>query len=193
MLAIVPPEPERTGLRELQLQYSTQVASEKGKKFLPHITLVHPCAVADVDAVRDAVAEVCANVAPLAVALPTIGYFRHHPTLYYTVANNPALLALHEQLLRVMAERRDSSYKAYYRQPEGRAGELMRAYGSEYVLERYFPHLSLTRHDADREKFRELVRNLPMGKPIGFAAASVSLLAYENNDWVEIASVPLGG
>jgi 2'-5' RNA ligase len=193
MLAIVPPEPERTTLRALQQTYSQQVDSVKGLQFPPHITLVHPCAVRDLDAVRDTVAEVCASVAPLAIALPTIGYFRHHPTLYYTVANNPALQALHAALLEAMADVRDETYKAYYRQPEGRAGELMRTYGSEYVLERYFPHLSLTRHDADREKFRALVRDLPMGKPMGFAAANVTLLVFENNTWVEYASVPLGG
>ncbi len=131
--------------------------------------------------------------APIEMHLPTIGYFRHHPTLYYTVAPSDALQRLHEALLETMNDVRERDFNAYTRPSVGRAGELLRTYGSEYVLERYFPHLSLTRHDSDKEQFREFVRDLPMGKPVSFTADEVVVFERtQEGTWSELARVRLG-
>jgi 2'-5' RNA ligase len=192
LLALVPAEPLYSELRALQQEYSERVGSVKWRDAPAHITLVHPNKFADIDELVSQLTASVADLKPLTVSMPTIGFFRHHPTLYYTVAPNAALQTLHETALTVVQSLRDRNYNAYTRHSVGRAGELLREYGSEYVLERYFAHLSLSRSDSDKEKFRELVRELPMATPKTAVFDAISVLVHEEGAWTEYARVPLG-
>jgi 2'-5' RNA ligase len=143
--------------------------------------------VSFVQALRDAVAD----EAPVSVSLTHLERFTHHPTMYYAVERSESLQRLHENVLSVVKEHRERDYTGYYRKAQGRAGLLLRVYGSEYVLERFLPHLSLTRHDGNKEKFALLWNEEPTAPPEAFSVNKLTLLRLEpDGTWSECETIP---
>lgn len=189
-IALVPSEPLRSRLRELQVDLREQVGGEKVLTMPPHITLSPPFQCEDIDAFTNRLRETVPGRESFLVDLTRLERFPHHPTLYYAVDKTDALQKLHEDVIAAVKEFRVKDFTGYYRQAKGRAGLLLRVYGSEYVLERFSPHLSLTRHDCDREKFRALWENGVSAPAESFIAEDVVVLTQgADGNWTELVRV----
>jgi len=190
LVAIVPPEPLRSQLRAMQEEYHAIVGGEKVLKIPPYITLSAPILCEDPDGFIARLRETVPGRESFLVDLTRLERFPHHPTLYYAIDKTDTIQKLHEDILAVVKDFRVRDFTSYYRQAKGRAGLLLRVYGSEYVLERFSPHLSLTRHDSDRDKFRAFWEAGVSAPAESFIADNVVVLRQgEDGMWTEHAKI----
>ncbi len=176
IIALVPPEPLRSRLRQMQEEFRAHVGGEKVLTLPPHITLCAPFQCEQTEEFIARLEDAVRGRETFLIDLTRVERFPHHPTLYYAIDKTDALQKLHEDVLAVVKDFRVREFTSYYRQAKGRAGLLLRVYGSEYVLERFSPHLSLTRHDSDREKFAVFWEDGVSGDPESFIAEDVVIL-----------------
>lgn len=190
LIALVPPEPLRSRLHAMQEEFRKHVGGEKVLQIPPYITLSAPFQCEQPEEFMARLREVVAGRESFLIDLTRLERFGHHPTLYYAIDKTDAIQKLHEDILAVVKDVRVRDYTSYYRQSKGRAGLLLRVYGSEYVLERFSPHLSLTRHDSDREKFAAFWEAGISAEPESFIAEDVVVLKQSSDGvWAEYERV----
>lgn len=190
IVALVPPEPLRARLRTMQEEYHAVVGGDKVLKVPPHITLSAPILCDDIDGFVAKLTDSIPGRETFLVDLTRVERFPHHPTLYYAIDKTDAIQKLHEDVLAVVKDFRVRDFTSYYRQAKGRAGLLLRVYGSEYVLERFSPHLSLTRHDSDRDKFKVFWEEGVSAPAESFIADTIVVLRQGTDGvWTEHAHI----
>ena len=190
LIALMPPEPLRSRLRKMQGEFRAQVGGEKVLLFPPHITLSAPFQCEQTVEFMERLRTIVPGRESFLVDLTRLERFPHHPTLYYAIDKTDAIQKLHDDTLAVVKDFRVRDFTSYYRKAKGHAGLLLRVYGSEYVLDRFSPHLSLTRHDSDRDKFVSFWEEGVSADPESFIAEDIVILKQgTDGHWIEFERI----
>jgi hypothetical protein len=147
------------------------------KTFPPHLTL-HICAIP-----RTALNQVSAAMEPLiAPGLPDITPTGIEPTqggyVMLTIERSPALINLHEEILAIAAQARDSLSAD--------------PFGSPYIRDSFTPHISLAKLDPDDQAEATAIgkRTLANASSTRTQALELCDIGENSERWETLASFP---
>jgi 2'-5' RNA ligase len=193
LLAVIPPEPQRTILLRMMEDWCEQVGSQKPLHLPPHISIVGRFKTATAAKLLARIAQYCATTRCFDVTLSRATHFDQPKMLYaapdeQSVAN---LAQIHRELLEIVTPLREpwNRFEQDKSERTPRQRELLERYGSPYVLELYVPHLTLAGSDVD-DRFEEATTRIHLEEPITFSIGSIAVLE-KTDEWRLLDEIPL--
>jgi 2'-5' RNA ligase len=186
-IALIPPEPVYSELRERMEQYSALLDSTKALHLPPHVTLVPPFLTKHYDDLIKDLQATAENLKPFSIELENLHHFGAR-VLHYPVQSE-YIRTVHDALIDVVAIHKEHRFKHKFttRMPK-RKRDLIAKYGDHKVKEFYKPHLTLAKSDIDEDKLRALLNTNPVEPHIHYTAGDVAILKHNKTSW-EVATV----